>query len=273
MSRPSCEKGLISDGWAEPSQINLSYLGDATETRIHPSNPPDTSVASHPPHLGFAAFSDNWAVRRSGGLGQRSDTWLGPGGPLVQSLLMVSAPGFLNTDNRSHAVDEVFRTAPANRRSEALAWLLALGFALVALIGTARAATPSTFSEELAAFFGVIGLWISFGNWIDRKTAIEISIDSLRYRSPLRTIVLAWDEIDELWAMPSGSSWRIEVRGRGQAFRFRTRSELRVGRRSVQIGFPDGERLAGLIVGLAGLSRPAGSTGGWVCTRPTGESE
>jgi hypothetical protein len=187
---------------------------------------------------------------------------------------MSAAPSFLNDDNRSQtAEDEVFRAAPANRRSEALAWVLGLGFAVVALVGLWRGEGLTRFSAELAAFFGAIGLWISFGNWIDRRTAVEVSGAGIRYRSPLRNIALDWQDVDELWALPSGSSWRIVVRGRDVRFGFRTSSELRVGKRFVQIGFPEGERLAGLIRGLSGLSGPVGSNDGWVCTRPSGVSE
>jgi hypothetical protein len=187
---------------------------------------------------------------------------------------MAAAPTFLDDDNRAEMVrGEVFRAAEANRRSEALAWLLALVFATVALVGSWSGQGPTRFSAELAAFFGVIGIWIKFGNWIDRRTAIEVSAAGICYRSPLRSIWLDWKDVDELWAIPSGSSWRIVVRGHGLRFGFRTSSELRVGKRSVQMGFPDGERLARLIRGLSGLGRPAGSKDGWLCTRPIAVSE
>lgn len=193
---------------------------------------------------------------------------------LVQFPRMGAPPRFLGSDNGSQsAADETFRAAPADRRSEALAWILALGFASLALVGQWRGEGLTRFSAQLAAFFGVIGLWISFGNWIDRRTSIEVSDASLRYRSPLRSIMLGWKDVDELWAIPSGSSWRIVVRGGGVHFGFRTPSKLRLGRRSVQVGFPGGERLAGLIQGLSGLGRPTRSKDGWVCTRTAGISE
>jgi hypothetical protein len=187
---------------------------------------------------------------------------------------MGGPPTFLVEDNRLKlAGGTVFRSTPANRRSEALAWLLALGFAMLALVGVLRGEALTRFSSELAAFFAVIGLWITLGNWIDRGTAVEISDDGIRYRSPLRTVTIEWHDVDELWAIPTGSSWRIVVRGGGAHFGFRTSSELKLGRRSLQIGFPDGEQMAGLIRRLAGLSGPAGSKDGWVCTRTAGVSE
>jgi len=187
---------------------------------------------------------------------------------------MVAEPDFLETDNRSQPVaDDVFRPASASRQSEALAWAAAISFALLALAGLLRGTGPVPFSAELASFFGVASLWISLGNWIDRRTAIEVSDAGIRYRSPLRNLSLGWADIDGLWAIPSGSSWRIVVRGPGARFGFRTSSELRVGQGSLQVGYPHGERLGGLICRRASLSQPVGSNGEWICTRRTGISE
>ncbi len=152
------------------------------------------------------------------------------GSRLVQFARMGVPPTFLGHDNRRQTTaGEVFHATAANRRSEALAWVLALGFAALALVGLWRGEGLTRFSAELAAFFGVIGLWISFGNWIDRRTAIEVSDAGIRSRSPLRTISFEWKDVDELWAIPSGSSWRIVVRGGSVRFGFRTSSELRGG--------------------------------------------
>jgi hypothetical protein len=187
---------------------------------------------------------------------------------------MAQAPSFLDGDDGAQLdTQEVFRASPANRRSETLAWTLALGLALSALVGRWRGAQAALFIAELAAFFVVISLWISLGNWIDRRSSIDISGTGVRYRSPLRTISLDWKVIDDLWAIPSGSSWRIVVRGQGARFSFRTSSELRVGRRSVKVGYPEGERLARSIRLRSGLSRAARANGDWVCSRQTGVSE
>lgn len=145
--------------------------------------------------------------------------------------------------------------------------MLTLGFAVIAMLDRWRVTGPTPFLAELAAFFGVISLWISFGNWIDRRTSVEVSGGVLRYRSPMRILSMQWDSVDQLWAIPSGSSWRIVIHGHGARFGFRTAAELRLGKRSLQIGYHEGEHLAWLIRRRSGLGPPAKENGGWVCSR------
>ena len=181
---------------------------------------------------------------------------------------MDAQPDFLEKDVPSQAGGaEVFRPAGANRRGEALAWICALGFALVAFVGSWRGGQPVRFSAELALFFVIAGAWISFGNWIDRDSEVRLTAGGIRYHSPLRTVQLGYADVQELWAIPSAASWRVIVRGLGGQFAFRTATEFRWGQRSLSAGYPEGERLAALIRSRAGLSQPSPSDGEWVSRR------
>ncbi len=178
---------------------------------------------------------------------------------------MDKPPDFLSGDLEPPSEGEVFRPADPSRRGEAIAWLCAVA---VALLGGAvfwRTGRMPPLTVSLLALFVVAGALISFGNWMDRSTRIQIDGPRLSYTSPLRKVRLRLEEVSEVWAIPAGRGWRIVVRGPGMSFQYRTGSTISLGAtREMPIGFPEGRRLAAAIRKGAGLGPPEAADRGWV---------
>ncbi len=181
-------------------------------------------------------------------------------------------PGLLQ-EPRTPVSDRIFRPAVPNRRGEGFAWLSALGMLAVTGILLARTGSIQIFPLLLLLGFGLAAALISFSNWMDRNTQVWVSSEGIHYRSPVRNVHLKWGEVSELRAGQVGGSWRIAVQGDEGSFHFRTATRLGSNTaRPFNFGFVEGDALASLIVGGAGLTDLRRGEGTWICRRPGEET-
>lgn len=181
---------------------------------------------------------------------------------------MDKAPQFLVGTLPKIQGEEAFQPAKPNRRGEILAWTCCFTLAVTAVVqAKVTAGFPYT-AVALLAFFFLAGATTSFGNWLERRTSVLITPEGVTYASPIRNVSLAWEKVDSLAALPAGQGWRLVVQGAGRLFQFRTPVPPgEGGREAVPIGFPDGERMAGLIRSCARLSAPMEEEEAWVCRK------
>jgi hypothetical protein len=164
--------------------------------------------------------------------------------------------------------EETFLPTNPNRRGEAIAWLCAFGVAIAIGVISVREGPISSLSIFLLVFFLAAGSLISLGNWMDTNTSIVLSRDGVEYRNPLRRAYMDWGSVKSLEAMPLRAGWRMVVEADQTRFSFSTALKLRVGSRtSILGGYPNGDRLAALIRGMAGLSEPIGQGRSWISRR------
>lgn len=181
---------------------------------------------------------------------------------------MTAPPDFFHINQTITAV-ETFKPSPPSRRTEGLAWVAAGVVTVSAAFAYARTGELSFLSILILILFLGSALTISFGNWIDRGTSIQIDAATVHYRSPLRDIEFQFDQIEMLFAIPAAGGWRILVRGADRYFQFRTQISLRKGEgERLSVGIENGERLAGLIRSQAGLSAAEEQEGAWLFRRP-----
>ncbi len=183
---------------------------------------------------------------------------------------MEPPPEFLSEDFDSPPEDHTYRPALPNRGGEIIAWLCAASVALLNVLLFQLTGGSPPLAAALIVLFASVGALISFGNWMDLRTSIRVGGDGVQFSSPLRRVELVWNEILELHALRIGKGWRIVVRGKGRAFHFRTPTSIALGSGpGMMVGFPEGERLAGLICGRAGLKMLTREAHGWVARRRT----
>lgn len=181
---------------------------------------------------------------------------------------MIAAPDFLQFEHEFTS-GETFRPSPPLRGTERLVWYgVGIVAAYILFVFTRTGELSFLMILFLVALLFIVSV-ISFGNWIDRSTAIVIDPATVHFHSPLRDILFRFDQIESLWAIPAVGGWRIRVRGSGRYFQFRTLSVLRKREEGdLRLGIEGGERLAGTIRSRAGLSAPVEEGGAWVCHKP-----
>jgi hypothetical protein len=141
------------------------------------------------------------------------------------------------------------------RRGEFTAWALTIASALglYFLAGSNPVPFPVWF---FVVFFAFSAASISLGNWMDRRTFICIGSNGLIFENGLRTIHLAWIEIEEV--RTSRVRWGISVQviGAQAHFAFSTLGEMQFrGKVRVRTGFADGKLILDEIIRSAGLTK------------------
>lgn len=161
-----------------------------------------------------------------------------------------------------------FRPATPNRRGEFIAWACAGGIAVVLAILTIFGGRAPLLVVLLMIFFSWAGGMISFGNWLDARTQVVVTPTAISYTSPLRKVRLTWRQVEQLRVVPATSGRRLTVVGSRKYFNLRLGQEVggRLGKK-LSIGFPEGERLAKIVIGMSRLSRPVWRGHAWVCAR------
>jgi len=141
------------------------------------------------------------------------------------------------------------------RKGERTAWLLLL-IALVFLavsLWRAEALTWLAVVLVLMLFFSAGS--ISLGNWVDRKTALRLAPDGVRFQNGLREVILRWDEIQAINVMETAWGQRVQVRGPATHLTFRTLGEVWMqGELRGQMGFAQGEFILKEILRNSGLT-------------------
>lgn len=164
--------------------------------------------------------------------------------------------------NGSELVGE-FRPKLLSRRGEVTAWaltLLVVGGWLVLRLSGQRLIPAVPF---LAVFFFLAALSISLGNWMDRRTVIQLEPEGIAFTNGLRRVHMLWEEIREVQVFPSRWGNKVRVIGERAYFSFRTLGEVTVqGEVKGQMGFPDGNQILERLVKAGNLKHIKRSTAG-----------
>ena len=142
-----------------------------------------------------------------------------------------------------------YRPRAIPRRGELLAWVGALLVSLVWLGLAYNGQRIIPLVPVLASFFILAGGSISLGNWIDRKTWIQLTDDGMHFYNGLRKVDLGWMEIKEVHLTPSQLGTKVHVYGEKAHFSFRTLAEVKVqGELKGQFGFENGDTILRQII-------------------------
>jgi hypothetical protein len=147
-----------------------------------------------------------------------------------------------------------FHPELTSRRGELIAWgstlLVAIGWVVLAVTGN-RVPGSVPF---LGFLLLLAALSISLGNWMDRRTRLQLGLEGISFQNGLRRVHLKWDEIRQVQVYPSKWGQRVSVIGPDSHFEFRTLGEVKVqGEVKGRMGFAEGERILQQILAAAGL--------------------
>lgn len=150
----------------------------------------------------------------------------------------------------------MYRPVPQNPLGLRIVWLLFGATVLLWGILSFRGVKPPMLMQGTTVLLLLVALGITLSHWLDARTSIVLREEGMHYKSPLRTISLGWGEINELWCASVQGGWRFLVKGSNAAFRFQSFVEIHSGTgRSIRSGFPEGLKIAQMIVAQADLAR------------------
>lgn len=145
------------------------------------------------------------------------------------------------------------------RRGEYIAWTLALLVGAVWLFLEVTGRVIFLAMPVLMIFLLFSAASISLGNWMDRRSVLQLDSTGLSFQNGLRDIHLRWNEIQEVRAWPVQWGKKVEVIGAKTDgvkahFGFRTLGEVRVkGEVKGRLGFEKGEEMLRVIIQHSGL--------------------
>lgn len=156
-----------------------------------------------------------------------------------------------------------FRPELLSRRGEVTAWGLALlvfGAWFVLRFTGNRVPGSLVF---LAFFFLFVALAISLGNWMDRRTKIQLKPEGIAFTNGLRNVYLPWEAIRQVQVYPSGWGDKVRVIGEKAHFDFRTLGEVTVqGTVQGRMGFVEGDKILRRILEAGRLDHKTRSSAG-----------
>jgi hypothetical protein len=173
-----------------------------------------------------------------------------------------------NTEDNEQLAPGVYRPIPPNPSPVRLAWFL-VGISLLVGLYTRTLETilPVIYWIALGLLI-VVALAMSLSYWLEGRIAIHLKDDRIEYQSPLRNVVLSWQEIDELWCARVRGGWRYMVTGQVAAFRFQSLLVIRASSgREVRSGFVEGQGLAQSIYRNAELDETDRQEDIWIYRR------
>ena len=146
-----------------------------------------------------------------------------------------------------------FRPELLSRRGEWTAWTLVLA-ASVGMWLLSRTGYIPVWAWIFWAFLLFSGLSISLGNWLDRRTAIWLETDGIRFQNGLRHVRLRWPEVQKVAVLPARWGKTVQVIGKTSHFRFKTLGEVQFqGEVRGRTGFPEGQAIQDIILNKANL--------------------
>ena len=162
--------------------------------------------------------------------------------------------GWYNPDMESEPDSRLYRPELIPRRGEFTAWIATglLGLTLLVLLFTSQ--RVSWLFVILFSLLFLSASVISLGNWMDRRTVIQISQAAIAYQNGLRRVEMTWADVQEVRAEPTTWGKRVQVRGRQTYFIFHTLGEVRhKGELKGRMGFDKGDEILNQIVLNSGL--------------------
>ena len=158
----------------------------------------------------------------------------------------VCAPAWFSID-QSKLMEGRFAPRELDRYGERLAWSLAVALAALAIFLFWR---RGVWIGSLIVIFSVCivaAILISYGNWMERRTEIQLMEQAVVYRNPLRELLVEWASVKAVYIYPRGDGWRVIVEGD------RTVREKRF--RKWSPFFFLGREVSGKTLGIVGLGR------------------
>jgi hypothetical protein len=143
-----------------------------------------------------------------------------------------------------------------SRRNEFVAWgsFALAGLGVLFFQNYADAALPQWVLTGVGVLF-VLAAGLSLGNWMDRRTSLQISAEGLEFRNGLRHIVMVWREVEALQIKPSRVGNAVRVTGRKGRFSFTVSGGVKIlGKTQAKFGFSNGDEIIKEIVRRSGLS-------------------
>lgn len=142
-----------------------------------------------------------------------------------------------------------------SRKGEVIAWLTT-GLVLaswIILTMTAKPISPAIPFLGIFLMFSATG--ISLGNWMDRKTRLQIFEDSIHFENGLRNTSIKWQDIQQIQIFPSNWGKKVRLIGPSSHFDFRTLGEVKVqGEIKGTLGFSEGEMILKHILDKSNLN-------------------
>jgi hypothetical protein len=140
------------------------------------------------------------------------------------------------------------------RRGEMIAWT---GFLAVGVVWLVLYLTDQRVIFVIPAMFAILfisAFLISLGNWIDRRTVIRIGAEGIEFQNGIRKVRLAWEDVNEIYVVPSRWGNRVQVSSPSNTFAFHTLGEVRMhGELKGRMGFEMGEEILRQMVLKSGL--------------------
>jgi hypothetical protein len=162
----------------------------------------------------------------------------------------------------------VFRPEVQPRRSEIVAWGLAFA-SLVGLLLLNLGGMIFFWAVVFVLFLFLAAVSISLGNWMDGRTIIKLSDDSVSFQNGIRNVALPWHSVTSVTTGPARWGEKIQVMGERSHFEFNTLGEV-VFQQEVQgkVGFPDGKEIKEEIIQKCGLTSVVKKGDSYYYSRP-----
>jgi hypothetical protein len=107
----------------------------------------------------------------------------------------------------------------------------------------------------LVLFLLFAALSISLGNWMDRKTRLEISENGVSFENGLRKVALDWLDVQKVQVAPTRLGKSVTVIGDAAHFTFRAGGEVSFqGKERGKVGFVEGQDILQEIVEKSGVT-------------------
>ena len=163
-----------------------------------------------------------------------------------------------------------FHPEMISRTGERNAWILA-GVAVVACLLLWRVSPPSTLLLVTVGFLLISALFISLSNWVDRKTALVLAPEGIKFQNGMRNVNMNWDEVERVRVVSDRWGERVHVSSERSYISFRNLSDVKLqGKVRGQMGFPEGEEILQQIIQSSGLVLTEENDQGHYYARPVG---
>jgi hypothetical protein len=151
-----------------------------------------------------------------------------------------------------------------SRRGEFTAWALTV-LAVIGLFFLSQRGPLPFWAWFFVLFLAFSAMSVSLGNWMDRRTRLQLQADGVAFENGLRQTHLTWNEIREVRVAPARWGSSVQVIGERAHFSFATLGEMRFQKQSIgSVGFAEGGLILDEIVRSAGLAKV--SKNGDFCT-------
>jgi hypothetical protein len=159
-----------------------------------------------------------------------------------------------NFNMHSNAESHEFTPELVSRRGEMISWGSTLLVSLAWIILSQTDQHIPLAVPLMVLILLLVSLSISLSNWMDRKTLISLSAESITFRNGLRNLQIRWEDIRQVKVVPSNWGDKIQVISTQAHFGFRTLGEVKFqGEVKGRMGFSEGELILERILAQANL--------------------